>query len=180
MNNRAGFTVWLTGLPGAGKSTLAGLLSEHLSRLGMPVKVLEGDEVRVRLGKGLGFTKADRNENVSRIAYVAGLISSSGGVAIVAAISPYADARSAARREIGNFVEVFVSCPVHVCIVRDPKGLYAMAQQGKLPQFTGISDPYEKPENPDITIETHMDTPDGSVEKILVRLNELGFIGDMA
>lgn len=130
MASPRGFTVWFTGLPGAGKTTLARLLATELSRRGLRVETLDGDEIRQRLTRGLGFSRADRDENVRRIAYVAKLLSRVGAVAIVAAISPYAAAREAARAEIETFVEVFVRCPLTTCMSRDPKGLYAKAHRG--------------------------------------------------
>src|SRR5919108_6498724 len=127
-----GFTVWFTGLPSSGKSTLARLLEEVLVQRGQRVEVLDGDEVRLRLSRGLGFSKEDRDENIRRIAYVAKLITRCGGVAITCAISPYRAIREGARKEIGAFVEVYVKCPLNVCIARDVKGLYAKALRGEL------------------------------------------------
>ena len=176
MNNSKGFTVWFTGLPGAGKSTLARLLEGKLRQLGLPVEILDGDEVRKRLSKGLGFTREDREENIRRIAYVANLLTKVGGVAIVAAISPYAQSREEVRTEIENFVEVFVKCSLETCIERDPKGLYAKAQRGEISHFTGISDPYEEPKNPEIIIETDQEQPDESLMKILKQLEKLDLL----
>ena len=173
MKRSQGFTVWLTGLPGAGKSTLAKLLDDHLRQLGLPVALLDGDDVRKRLSKGLGFTREDREENIRRIAYVAKLISGVGGVTIVAAIAPYAQSRKEARGEIENFIEVFVKCPLQICVERDPKGLYAKAQRGEISHFTGISDPYEEPKNPEIIIETDTEQPEESLMKILSQLETL-------
>ena len=170
-----GFTVWFTGLPSAGKSTLARLLEEALRRRGWGVEVLDGDEVRQRLSRGLGYSKADRDENIRRIAYVARLITRCGGVALACAISPYRELREEARREIGRFVEVYVKCPLDVCIARDVKGLYAKALKGELPAFTGVSDPYEEPLSPEVTVETDQETPAESVAKILRRLFELEY-----
>ena len=138
-----GFTVWFTGLPCSGKSTLARALEQQLRSIERQVEVLDGDEVRTRLTKGLGFSKADRDENIRRIAYVAKLLTRVQAVAIVAAVSPYRDIRDEARAEIGNFVEVYVKCPLEECIRRDVKGLYAKALRGEIPNFTGVSDPYE-------------------------------------
>src|SRR5579885_2139717 len=139
-----GFTIWLTGLSGAGKSTLARGLAPALRERGRRVEVLDGDEVRENLSKGLGFSKEDRDTNIRRIAYVAKLVSRSGGVAITAAISPYRAIRDEARGNIGRFVEVFVRCPLDVLVQRDTKGLYAKALRGEIAQFTGVSDPYEE------------------------------------
>lgn len=171
-----GFTVWLTGLPSSGKSTLANLLAERLKRLDYPVEVLDGDEVRQRLTRGLGFSKEDRDENIRRISYVAKLLSKSGVVAITAAISPYRAVRDEARKEIGRFVEVYVKCPLEVCIARDLKGLYRRALAGEIPNFTGLSDPYEKPLNPELVVETDQEGPETSVRRILARLEDLDYL----
>jgi adenylylsulfate kinase len=171
-----GFTVWFTGLPSAGKSTLARLLEKELVAQGWPVEVLDGDEVRQRLSRGLGFSKADRDENIRRIAYVAHLITRCGGVAITCAISPYQALREEARREIGRFVEVYVKCPLEVCIARDVKGLYAKALRGEIQAFTGISDPYEPPLYPEVVVETDQESPAESVAIIVRRLEELGYL----
>lgn len=176
MSRSDGFTVWFTGPPGDGKSILALLLRDELRRLGLPVEILDGDEVRQRLSKGLGFTREDRDENVRRIAYVAKLLCRVGGVVIVAAISPYEAAREEARREIGSFVEVFVRCPQEVCIRRDPKGLYAKAQRGEAQHVSGLSDPYEVPANPDAIVDTGQESPRESLENILSRLIAMGYI----
>ncbi len=174
--HRQGFTVWLTGLPSSGKSTLASLLQERLRGLGYPVELLDGDEVRQRLTKGLGFSKADRDENIRRISYVAKLLTRTGAVSIVAAISPYREVREEARAEIGNFVEVYVACPVEECIRRDVKGMYQKALRGEIAQFTGVSDPYESPLYPEVVVETHRETPDESLRKILERLGNLSYL----
>lgn len=176
MPTTGGFTVWLTGLPGAGKSTLARLLAEELRRRGFPVETLDGDAVRQRLTKGLGFSREDREENVRRIAYVATLLCRVGGVAIVAVIAPYAASRAEARADIGNFVEVFVRCPLAICIQRDPKGLYARASRGEVASVTGISDPYEEPVRPEVIVDTDQESPEKSLEKILQHLQATNFI----
>ncbi len=171
-----GFVVWLTGLPSAGKSTLARELEQALRHRGLGVEVLDGDEVRQRLTRGLGFSKEDRDENIRRISYVAMLLARNGAVAITAAISPYRQVRDEARREIGRFVEVFVKCPLEVCIRRDVKGLYRRALAGELPNFTGVSDPYEEPLHPELVIETDRETPEAAVGRILGKLEEQGYL----
>lgn len=173
---RQGFTVWFTGLPSSGKSTLANMLGEKLGELGYPLELLDGDEVRQRLTRGLGFSKADRDENIRRISYVAKLLTRTGAVAIVAAISPYREVREEARAEIGSFIEVYVACPVEECIRRDVKGLYKKALSGEIAQFTGVSDPYEHPLFPEVVVETHRESPDESLRKILRRLQELKYL----
>ncbi|MFO0566323.1 MAG: adenylyl-sulfate kinase [Polyangiaceae bacterium] len=149
-----GVIVWLTGLSGAGKSTLAARLAERLVARGLAVEVLDGDEMRKHLCKGLGYTREDRDTNVRRIGWVAHLLERNGVVAIVAAISPYRESRDWVRGLSAAFLEVHVSAPLAVCESRDPKGLYARARTGELPLFTGISDPYEAPEAPELVLET--------------------------
>ncbi len=171
-----GFTIWFTGLSGAGKSTLANLLAERLRIMGRRVELLDGDEVRTNLSQGLGFSKADRDANIQRIAYVAKLLSRNGVVAITAAISPYSETRDRARREIRNFVEVFVDCPLEVCEERDVKGLYKKARSGEIAQFTGISDPYEPPLHAEVTVHTDRENSQQDVEIIISKLGELGYL----
>jgi adenylyl-sulfate kinase len=173
---RRGFTVWLTGLPSAGKSTLAELLAKRLRLASYPVEILDGDEVRLRLSKGLGFSREDRDENIRRIAYVAKLLTRAGAVAITAAISPYRAVRQEARDEIRDFVEVYVACALDECVRRDVKGLYRKALRGEIPAFTGVSDPYEPPEAPELVVHTDRETPEESVEKILHVLRALNYL----
>ncbi len=174
--SKQGFTVWMTGLPSSGKSTLAGLLAKELEGYGLPVVNLDGDEVRLRLSKGLGFSKEDRDENIRRISYVARVASDMGGVAITSAISPYREIRDEARAEIANFVEVFVSCPVEVCIQRDVKGLYKKALAGEIKGFTGIDDPYEEPLTPELVVHTDLETEGESIANILNTLQDMGLL----
>jgi adenylyl-sulfate kinase len=171
-----GFTLWFTGFSGAGKSTVATMVAERLREAGRRVELLDGDEVRKNLSYGLGFSKADRDANILRIAYVARLLSRNGVVAITAAISPYRDIRDQARAEISRFVEVFVDCPLEVCEQRDVKGLYKKARAGEITQFTGISDPYEAPENPEIHLHTDQENPEQDVGIILTKLRHLGLL----
>jgi len=172
-----GVTIWLTGLSGAGKSTicesLAPLLREKYKR---NVEVLDGDEVRTNLSKGLGFSKEDRDINIRRIGFVAKLLSRNGVFTITAAISPYADVREECRKMTGDFLEVFIDCPIDVLKDRDPKGLYAKALSGEIKNFTGISDPYESPINPEVHIRTDKESVEESVEKIIRSLKEKGYL----
>ncbi len=171
-----GFVIWLTGLSGAGKSTIAGQLSRELRELGRHVEVLDGDEVRTHLSKGLGFSKEDRDTNIRRIGYVAGLVGRSGGIAITAAISPYREIRDEIRGRTENFVEVYVRCTLDELIRRDVKGLYAKALAGEIANFTGISDPYEEPLHPEIVVDSGRESVEDSVRIILARLEQLGHI----
>jgi adenylyl-sulfate kinase len=144
--------------------------------MGRRVELLDGDEVRKNLSSGLGFSKTDRDANIARIAFVAKLLSRNGVVAITAAISPYKETRDNARAEIRNFIEVFVDCPLEVCEQRDVKGLYKKARAGEIAQFSGISDPYEPPENPEVTVHTDRENPEQDVEIIIGKLGELGYL----
>ena len=172
-----GYTIWMTGLSGSGKSTLARAVRDRLLALGVPhAPVLDGDIIRKHISRGLGFSRADRDENIRRIATVARLLVDEGVPNIVAAISPYREARERARDTIGEFVEVYVRCPLDVCIERDVKGLYAKALAGDIPQFTGISDPYESPFNPDIVVETSRVSEDEAADAIVGHLVKLGHL----
>jgi adenylyl-sulfate kinase len=168
-----GCTLWFTGLSGSGKSTLSQLVAARLRELGAKVEVLDGDIVRTLLCQGLGFSKDDRQENIRRIGFVCELLSRNGVIAIAAAISPYREGRDELRRRIPNFVEIYMNCPVEVLIKRDVKGLYKKALAGEISQFSGISDPYEAPISPDVTIDSSSDSPESSVTRILQRLQEL-------
>ncbi len=171
-----GFTIWFTGLSGAGKSTLSEIIEERLRAHGRNVEVLDGDIVRTHLSKGLGFSREDRDTNIKRIAFVCGLLTRNGVVSISAAIAPYAEAREWARKEIGNFVEIYVKCPIEVCRQRDVKGLYKLVDEGKIKGFTGVDDPYEEPEHPELVIETDKETVEESVSRIFAKLTELGYL----
>ena len=172
----SGFTLWLTGLSGAGKSTLATAVGRELSRQGVGVELLDGDEVRQNLSKGLGFSREDRDTNIRRIGYVAKLLTRNGVAVITAAISPYRDVRDEVRREIGAFVEVHVKASLDACIGRDTKGLYRRALAGEIPQFTGVSDPYEEPLAPDLVIDTEREDVGTSAVRVIDRLVELGYL----
>jgi adenylylsulfate kinase len=173
MAGESGFTVWFTGLSGSGKSTISDSLVEELQRRNSRIEVLDGDVVRENLSKGLGFSKEDRDTNVRRIAFVADLLSRNGVPVITAAISPYREIRDEAREMMdGRMIEVFVDTPLEVCEARDVKGLYAKARSGEIPEFTGVSDPYEAPEKPELTIKTENETPEESAGQILAFLEE--------
>jgi len=178
--HKQGFTVFFTGLSGSGKSTLANALLVRLLELGSrPVTLLDGDVVRKHLSSELGFSKEHRNLNIQRIGYVASEITKNGGVAICAPIAPYAQARSEVRamiEEYGMFVEIYISTPIAVCETRDRKGLYALARAGKLKEFTGVSDPYEVPDDAELRIDTSDVTPDEAVQRIVLKLEALGLI----
>ena len=176
-----GCTLWFTGLSGAGKSTLANALVPRLQALGRRVEILDGDEVRTNLSKGLGFSKEDRDTNIRRIGYVAQLLARNGAFVITAAISPYREIRDEVRQRIGrDFVEVYAKCPLDALVARDVKGLYKKALAGEIKEFTGVSDPYEEPFNPEIVVETDREGVEDSVNKILTRLQELGFLPNAA
>jgi adenylyl-sulfate kinase len=171
-----GFTLWFTGLSGAGKSTLADAVAKELRHRGLKVEILDGDEVRTNLSKGLGFSKEDRDTNIRRIGYVCNLLSRNGVVAISAAISPYREVRDHNRKAIGNFVEVYVKCSIEELARRDVKGLYKKALAGELPNFTGVSDPYEPPLAPEVTVDTERQSQAQSVRAILDYLERAGWI----
>jgi adenylylsulfate kinase len=174
--SNSGFTLWFTGLSGAGKTTLARAVERHLKASGRKVEILDSDIARTHLSKGLGFSREDRNTNIRRIAFVCKLLTRNDIVSIAAVISPYREARDWARQEIGHFVEVYIRCPIEVCRLRDVKGLYKLVDAGKIKGFTGVDDPYEEPESPDVVIETDKETIEDSVNHILVRLEELGYL----
>jgi adenylylsulfate kinase len=171
-----GFTIWFTGLSGSGKSTLSEIIEARLKARGRNVEVLDGDIVRTHLSKGLGFSREDRDTNIKRIAFVCGLLTRNNVVCISAAIAPYREAREWARKEIGNFVEVYVKCPIEVCRQRDVKGLYKLVDEGKIKNFTGVDDPYEEPEHPELVIETDKETVEESIARIFAKLEELGYL----
>ncbi len=171
-----GFVVWFTGLSGAGKSTIATALQAELTRRGRHAELLDGDEVRTHLSRGLGFSKEDRDTNIRRIGYVAGLVARSGGVAITAAISPYREVRDEVRSQTPDFVEVFVHAPLETLVERDTKGLYRKAIAGEIPNFTGVSDPYEPPLRPEVTCDTSSETAAQSLAKVIDSLERLGYL----
>jgi adenylylsulfate kinase len=180
MNNGAteqrGFTLWFTGLSGAGKTTVAEIVEHELKERGQRVEVLDGDIVRTNLSKGLTFSREDRNINVLRIGFVANLLTRNGVAVIVSAISPYKEARDQVRRRIVDFVEVFVDVPLEVAAERDVKGLYKKAYAGEIEQFTGVSDPYEPPAAPDLVLKTDQETPQESARKVIEKLEFFGYL----
>lgn len=171
-----GFTLWFTGLSGAGKTTLARLVETELSTRGHRVEVLDGDIIRTNLSKGLGFSKEDRDTNIRRIGFVCNLLTRNDVVAIAAAISPYREVRDELRRDIGAFVEVYVSCPIDVLAERDVKGLYKKALAGEIKNFTGVDDPYESPLAAEVIVETDTESPEESAARIIARLEELTLV----
>src|SRR5919201_155351 len=172
-----GFTLWLTGLPRAGKSTVAGLFAGRLRALGLDrVEVLDGDVVREGLSRDLGFSRADRTENIRRIAFVSKLLTRNGVAVIVAAISPYREDRELAREEIQSFVEVWCKASVEACASRDYKGLYEKAMRGEIDNLTGVNDPYEEPEDADLVLDTEKETPEESADRVIALLEGDGFI----
>jgi adenylyl-sulfate kinase len=176
-----GFVVWFTGLSAAGKSTIAGLVGAELEARGFLVDRLDGDVVRTHLSKDLGFSKEDRDANIERIGWVASRLARAGAAVIVSAISPYEETRQKARalaEEQATFVEVYVATSLEECERRDPKGLYAKAHTGEIKEFTGVSDPYEEPSNPELRLPTEGRTPEESAAIVMAKLEELGLLRD--
>lgn len=172
----SGLTVWFTGLPGCGKSTVANLVAEKLKAGGYKVERLDGDIVRKGLTRDLGFSEEDRNKNIERVTFVAKLLTRNGVIVLSSFVSPYRAARKKAREEIGPFFEVYVSCPQEECMRRDVKGMYKKAYAGEIKQFTGVSAPYEEPENPELVLMTDKETPQESAEKVLAGLKASGLL----
>lgn len=175
-NNNKGFTLWFTGLPCSGKSTIADLLAPKLKEMGINVERLDGDILRKNISRDLGFSEEDRNKNIERVTFISKLLTRNGVGVLTSFVSPYRKIRSHAREEIGNFIEVFVKCPVEVCKERDVKGMFKKALNGEIDNFTGVSHPYEEPENPEIVLETDKEKPEESVEKVIKKLKELNYL----
>jgi len=171
-----GFTLWFTGLSGAGKSTIAEIVERELQERDVKVEALDGDVVRTNLSKGLTFSREDRDTNVLRIGFVADLLTRNGVGVIVSAISPFKEPRDQVRRQIVDFIEIFVDAPLEVCAERDVKGLYKKAYAGEIPQFTGVSDPYEAPAAPELHIHTDQEEPHESAQRVIEKLEYFGYI----
>jgi len=171
-----GFVVWMTGLSGAGKTTIARQVESKLKARGLKIERLDGDVVRQSLTRDLGFTKEDRDNNIARVTFVAKLLSRNNVGVIASFISPYEETRNYVRQETTNFMEVFINAPLEVCAERDVKGLYEKAFAGEIPNFTGVSDPYEEPNDADLVINTHLEEPDESAERLIHFLEERGFV----
>lgn len=174
--NRPVFTVWFTGLPCAGKTTLARMVADEVRRRGREVELLDGDVIRTNLSKGLGFTKEDRDENIRRMGFLCRLLCKHGVCVITAAVSPYRAVRDEVRASLSNFVEVYVKASVTTCVARDVKGLYKKALSGKITNFTGVDDPYEPPNAPEVLVETDNESPETSSTRILSKLEQLKLI----
>ena len=174
--DRQGFTLWFTGLSGSGKSTITQKLAPRLRKRNRSVEILDGDEVRENLSKGLGFSREDRDINIRRIGWVCGLLNRHGAVAISAAISPFREARDENRGRIRNYIEIHVDCPLEVLRKRDPKGLYEKALSGEIVNFTGVSDDYDPPKNPEIHLRTDMNDLETCVDQVMNYLEEKGWI----
>ena len=174
-----GFTVWFTGLSGAGKSTIAEMLFHEFQARGLRTEILDGDVVRQNLSKGLGFSKEDRDTNILRIGFVAELLTRNGVATICCPISPYQQTRDRVREMVGEFVEIYVFATLEELVQnRDPKGLYKKALAGEIPGFTGVDDPYEAPEHPELMLDTMVETPERSLQRTLTKLKELGYLDD--
>jgi adenylyl-sulfate kinase len=176
LTQQKGFTLWMTGLSGAGKTTIAKIIEAKLQGRGLKIERLDGDVVRQSLTRDLGFSKEDRDKNIERVTFVAKLLSRNEVGVIASFISPYQATRDMIRRETTNFIEVFVHAPLEVCADRDVKGMYAKAFAGEIKNFTGVSDPYEEPVDPDIVVHTHKETPEESAQKLIAHLEEKGLI----
>jgi len=176
MKDQKGFTAWFTGLPCCGKTTIADKVAEILKQKGYKVERLDGDIVRQDLTNDLGFSKEDRDENIKRVTFVAKLLTRNGVAVLTTFVSPYKEMRNNARKEIGNFIEIYVKCPLELCMKRDVKGMYKKALEGKIKNFTGVDDPYEEPENPELILYTDKETIDESVQKTIDKLIQLGYI----
>ncbi len=176
MGDQIGFTAWFTGIPCSGKTTIADRVADILREKGYKVERLDGDIVRKGLTSDLGFSKEDRDENIKRVTFVAKLLTRNGVSVLATFVSPYRERRAKTRQEIGSFVEVYTRCPVEVCMERDVKGMYEKALAGEIKNFTGVDDPYEEPENPELILDTDKESIDECAQRVLEKLEELGYI----
>ncbi|MBE3121463.1 MAG: adenylyl-sulfate kinase [Thermoplasmata archaeon] len=176
MKKHQGFTVWFTGIPCCGKTTIADQVATLLKKKDYTVERLDGDVVRQGLTSDLGFSKKDRDENIRRITFVAKMLTRNNVVVLATFVSPYREQRRNARKEIERFVEVYVRCPVEICMKRDAKGMYRKALEGKIKHFTGVDDPYEEPEHPELILNTDTESLEESVKKVMHTIEELGYI----
>ena len=168
--------IWLTGIPGSGKTTISILLKDYLQKKNIPVIILDGDEIRKTVSKDLGFSPPDRKEHNRRVIEIAKLLVKNNFTAIIPLISPYRETRDLARKEIPNFVEVYVKASLDTCIKRDPKGLYQKAKNGEITNLTGLQSPYEEPQNPELVLDTEKSTPQQCLDMITSKLEELGYL----
>lgn len=175
-SNGGGVTIWFTGLPCSGKTTVADRVAKILRERGEKVERLDGDIVRKSLSEDLGFTREDRDENIKRVTFVAKLLTRNGVIVLATFVSPYRERRRKAREEIGDFIEVYVRCPLETCIERDVKGMYKKALSGEIQNFTGVDDPYEEPVEPELVLNTNLENVDESVNKVISKLKDLGYI----
>ena len=176
MGDQIGFTAWFTGIPCSGKTTIADRVAEILREKGYKVERLDGDIVRKGLTSDLGFSKEDRDENIKRVTFVAKILTRNGVAVLATFVSPYRERRAKTRQEIGSFVEVYTRCPVEVCMERDVKGMYEKALAGEIKNFTGVDDPYEEPENPELILDTDKESIDECAQRVLEKLGELGYV----
>ncbi len=176
MGDQIGFTAWFTGIPCSGKTTIADRVADILREKGYKVERLDGDIVRKGLTSDLGFSKEDRDENIKRVTFVAKLLTRNGVSVLATFVSPYRERRAKTRQEIGSFVEVYTRCPVEVCMERDVKGMYEKALAGEIKNFTGVDDPYEEPENPELILDTDKESIDECAQRVIEKLGELGYI----
>jgi len=176
MKNQKGFTAWFTGLPCCGKTTIADRVAHILKEKGYEVERLDGDTVRKNLTKDLGFSKEDRDENINRVTLLAKDLTQTGIAVLATFVSPYSERREKSRKEIVDFIEIYVKCPLEICKKRDVKGMYKKAFAGEIKNFTGVDDPYEEPKNPELIVNSDKETVDESVEKVLKKFEELGYV----
>ncbi|MBN1861212.1 MAG: adenylyl-sulfate kinase [Candidatus Thermoplasmatota archaeon] len=174
MKKHQGYTIWFTGLPCCGKTTIADQVAAILKSQGYMIERLDGDLIRQNLSKDLGFSKKDRDENINRAIFLAKMLTRNNVVVLASFVSPYTKQRRKARKEIKNYIEVYVRCPVKICMKRDVKGMYKKALEGKITHFTGVDDPYEEPENPELIVDTDIESVQESVRKVLEKIEELG------